>query len=376
MPGERSAELRAPIVSVIVPCHDVEKYLDECISSILNQSMQDLEVIAIDDGSTDGTSERLARWASDDLRLTVITQENAGLGSARNAGVALARGRYITFVDSDDLLPLVALDTMIVAGDHSGADLVTGVAERFDSTGRWRVAPYGHLFDSDRLDCHISRNPELVYDQMACAKLFSSEFWERTGLVFPEGVLYEDVSVVMQAQWEAERVAVVADTVYLWRRRENGALSITQDRFRPGSAAARFAALGRADRYLRDHATPDVWAEHGIKVCTVDLRMYARLLADAHADWAAELLSAAGAVLDDLSPDARDRLTWPMRVICLAVQRGDVQAVCKGEGLLSTAEGRSIVRSSRAALWLGLRRPRLLLAALTNERSRRQPRPS
>lgn len=363
-------------MSVIVPCHDVEQYVDECISSILNQSIPDLEVIAIDDGSTDGTGVRLAQLADADRRLRVITQENAGLGAARNRGVDCSRGRYITFLDSDDRLTETALETMIGAGDQSGADFVTGVAERFDSTGRWRVAPYGALFDTDHSDCHVSRNTELVYDQMACSKLFSAEFWDRSGLRFPEGVLYEDVSVVMQAQWEAARVAVVADTVYLWRRREEGGLSITQDRFRPGSAAARFVALGQADRYLRDRSGSDVWTEHGVKVCTVDVRMYMRLVNGAQADWTAELLNAAGPVLDALSPDVWARLTWPMRVMCKAVQRNDPWAVSNAVGLLSTSQGRSIARASTAALRLTIRRPRLLLSTLPNASTWRQRRAS
>lgn len=376
MSGDCRADRWVPVVSLIVPCHNVEGYVDDCISSALNQSISSLEVVAIDDGSTDGTGERLARLAKTDERLTVITQSNEGLGAARNAGVARARGRYLTFLDSDDVLPVTSLETMVAAGDASEADLVTGVAERFDSTGRWRVQPYGPLFDRDRSDCHISRDTELVYDQMACSKLFSSEFWNRIGLRFPEGVLYEDVSVVMQAQCEATRVAVVADTVYLWRRREHGELSITQDRFRSGSAAARFAALGRADNYLRDNANSDVWAEHGIKVCNVDLRMYVRLLDGADDAWSAELLDAAGAVLDDMSPDAWARLTWPMRVICAAVRRQDVWATRWAVRLLSTAEGRSFARSSTAALLLGLRRPRSLVEARTLTKARRHTRAS
>ena len=368
MNGEAADRFGDPIVSVIVPCYDVAEYVDECIQSVFAQRAVSLEIIAVDDGSTDGTRDRLASLARSDDRVVVITQPNSGLGAARNVGVDSARGRYLTFLDSDDCLPERALERMVAVADASSSDLVTGVAERFDSTGRWRVAPYGPFFDKDRLGCHVSRNPDLIYDQMACSKLFSSDFWKRTGLRFPEGVLYEDVSVVVQAQWEAVRVAVVKDTVYLWRRRERGELSITQDRYRPGSAAARFAALERADQYLRGAATAIVWAEHGVKICTVDLRIYVRLLDGAPPGWSTELLEAAGPVLDSLSPETQSRLNWPTRLICAAVRRRDQWAAQTAVGLLSTSDGRSTVRSMLALANLLVRRPAMLLSIFNRSR--------
>lgn len=92
------------ILSVIVPVYNVEKYLQECVDSILAQDVEDMEVILVDDGATDGSGKICNEYAEKDKRVTVIHKENGGVSTARNAGLDIARGKYITFVDSDDYL--------------------------------------------------------------------------------------------------------------------------------------------------------------------------------------------------------------------------------------------------------------------------------
>ena len=89
-------------VSVIIPVYNVEKYLRECIDSILNQTLRDLELICVDDGSTDGSLEILHEYEKADSRVKVLTQHNMGAGAARNKGLAIATGEYLSFLDSDD----------------------------------------------------------------------------------------------------------------------------------------------------------------------------------------------------------------------------------------------------------------------------------
>lgn len=95
----------APFVSVIIPVYNAEKYLRECLDSVVNQTLRDIEIICVDDGSTDSSPAVLAEYAARDSRVRVITQENAGVGPARNAGIRAARGEFVAFLDPDDLLP-------------------------------------------------------------------------------------------------------------------------------------------------------------------------------------------------------------------------------------------------------------------------------
>ncbi len=349
-----------PTVSVVVPCFDVEPYVDECIASALRQTCTSIQVVAIDDGSTDGTGDRLRRWASTDERVEVVEQPNRGLGAARNAGLHAVRGRYITFLDGDDLLTPDALTTMVAAAESSGADIVSAVADQFDVDDRWRAAPYGALFERSRSGVHIARDTSLVYDQMACSKLFRRSFWEANELRFREGVLYEDVEVVMLAHSRASSAAVVSDVAYLWRRRGGHDPSITQDRYRPGSVEARFAALERADAILRDEAGDAAWNAHAGKILLVDVRMYAQLMNAAPPGWSAAFVNAAADLLDEAAAPP-EGLTWPMRRLHRAVAERDVEAAERVAGMLSGSDGRVWSRAAASFARLGALRVRRLV---------------
>src|SRR4051812_24229138 len=113
-------------ISVVVPAFNVEAYLQECLASIAAQTAPDLEVIVVDDGSADGTRAVAEAFAAGDPRFRVISQPNRGLGAARNAGVAAARGTYLAFVDGDDVLPPRAYEHLGAALLRSGSDFATG----------------------------------------------------------------------------------------------------------------------------------------------------------------------------------------------------------------------------------------------------------
>ena len=110
------------MISIIVPVYNVEKYLEACVNSILNSTFTDYELILVDDGSTDRSGEICDDYQEMDQRITVIHQENAGVAAARNAGLRVSRGEYITFVDSDDLVHPLMLETLITeisSGDYA-----------------------------------------------------------------------------------------------------------------------------------------------------------------------------------------------------------------------------------------------------------------
>ena len=121
-------------VSIIIPCYNSERYLKACMDSVLAQSMPDFEAILIDDGSVDATLKLAKEIAASDSRVSVYHQENSGVCAARNLGLDHACGEWITFVDSDDLLPADALETMLSAAeDH--VDMVVCAHETFDEQG-------------------------------------------------------------------------------------------------------------------------------------------------------------------------------------------------------------------------------------------------
>lgn len=111
------------MISVIVPVYNVEKYLDKCVESIVNQTYKELEIILVDDGSTDNCPAMCDEWAKKDSRIKVIHKENGGLSNARNVGLDFAKGEYITFVDSDDYLFNQSLEKMLKALEEYEADI-------------------------------------------------------------------------------------------------------------------------------------------------------------------------------------------------------------------------------------------------------------
>lgn len=110
-------------VSVIVPAYNVEKYIDECLSSIVNQTYSNLEIVLIDDGSLDKTGEKCAAWAALDKRIKFIPQENQGLSGARNTGLLNSSGDYLMFVDSDDFMNVDCIRRLVEAKEKENADI-------------------------------------------------------------------------------------------------------------------------------------------------------------------------------------------------------------------------------------------------------------
>ena len=122
--GYKNESNIAPAVSVIVPIYNVEKYLAECVDSILGQTFQDMEIILVDDGSLDSSSQMADDYAVRDQRVKVIHKENGGLSSARNAGMKIARGEYIYFCDSDDYISLDAIEILYETATKNDLDMV------------------------------------------------------------------------------------------------------------------------------------------------------------------------------------------------------------------------------------------------------------
>lgn len=323
-------------VSIIVPCYNVAEYVDDCLKSAVGQSHSDIQIVVVDDGSTDDTPMIVDAWAEMDRRIQVIHQANGGLGNARNRGVEAAEGEFLTFLDSDDLLPFDAIEVMVASAIRSGSDLVSGVADRFNSQETWRSGMYKSLFDSDTMGTHISRQTDLLFDHIACSKLYRTTFWRANEFKFPEGVLFEDIELVTRAHCLARTVDLVSQATYLWRDRDGDTRSITQDRTKPGSTAARFNALARVDAYLFSHMPKNVWDAHAAKSFGLDVPSYAALLAESGPEHRREFVDSAGALAVLVSPDGIARLS-PLKQLLwrLLSDRNDSAVRAVGEVLVA-----------------------------------------
>lgn len=219
---------RAPLLSVVVPVYDVEAYLPEALDSILAQTHRGLEVVVVDDGSTDGSGAMADEYAGRDPRVRVVHTDNRGLGAARNEGIRHATGSLLAFADSDDVVPRDAYAVLLRHLERTGSDFVTGSVARWEDDTLTEL-PWMRRLHRERGAFTVQEHPELLGDVFAWNKLFRRSFWDGAALAWPEGIRYEDQPATTRAYVAARRFGVVPEVVYHWRIRRDGT-SITQQR--------------------------------------------------------------------------------------------------------------------------------------------------
>ena len=215
--------METALISVIIPVYNVEKYLRECLDSVLAQTYANFEVILVDDGSTDSSGAICDEYAARDDRFRVIHKENGGLSVARNTGMADAKGEFVYFLDSDDLIEPDALESLISSIEHAKADFVFFEAESFRDDGC--AAKQGYLRDRD----HGTLDGMAAFESLAMDKDFKSAvptyFWKKRFLAenklsFYPGILYEDLLFSFEAFCKAQTVSHCHRTLYKRRIRE------------------------------------------------------------------------------------------------------------------------------------------------------------
>jgi CDP-glycerol glycerophosphotransferase len=314
-----------PKLSVVVPIYNVEDYLDECLRSLAAQTFGDFEAVLVDDGSTDESAAIAERFAAADPRFRVVRQPNGGLSRARNTGTAEARGEYLAFLDSDDVLPLEAYARLIGALERTGSDFASGNMERLTATGLEQAAFVAAAFRRTRLRTHVRRFAPLLADRTACNKVWRRSFWDAQALRFPDGRLHEDIPVVIPAHFRASSVDVISAPVYRYRVRDGGAPSITQLRRELRSLRDRRAAVEEVRAYIAEHESARQRRRYDRNVVAHDLRYHLDLLPDADAEYRDELVDWAGALLSAAGPRVCDDLPAFDRVRYYLIRTGRVE---------------------------------------------------
>lgn len=201
-----------PLISVVVPVYKVEKFLNRCVDSIINQTYKNLEIILVDDGSPDSCPGICDSYASLDGRVKVIHRENGGLSAARNSGIDIARGEYISFVDSDDFIHPLYIEQLYRTACESGAP----------------VSMCSYSYDESGLDSDIKNDykiysahdaikeilTEKAFTTSACFKLYKTDLF--CDILFPEGVMYEDYAAIPKIISKAGSAAYVDSKLYFY----------------------------------------------------------------------------------------------------------------------------------------------------------------
>ena len=211
-------------ISVVVPMYKVEEYLRACLDCIVNQTYKNLGIILVDDGSPDKSGEIAEEYAKKDNRIKVIHKPNGGLSDARNAGMEVATGDYIAFVDSDDLVPLDAYEVLIKKAEKEQADYVIGNYTNCYEDGTLWENPVFNLqkYQTFRLDIKDYVDSFFIMNSGVWNKLFNRKFVEDLKLRFVIGLPAEDAIFTTYCFMKAKKVFYIPDLVYIYRQRNAG----------------------------------------------------------------------------------------------------------------------------------------------------------
>ncbi len=310
-------------LSIVVPFYGVEAYIGECLESLRAQTFTDFEVIMVDDGSPDRSRDIAERYAETDSRFKLVVQENQGLGPARNTGTAHASGKYIAFVDSDDVVAPRAYSLLVDTLERTGSSFAAGNARRFSSAEGTRQSwTHREAFAQTRLATSIREFPVLMMDRMVWNKVYRRSFWDAGGYEFPP-IRYEDYPVTLQAHLDAAAVDVHSAHVYYWRDRESGD-SITQQVFKPANARDRVTSAHMVLDLLKDSVPQEVSERVRAIFIDVDLVALAGALAQAPAENQPALERLALGLAERLPLQPVGRVTRFARVIHEGLLRGDL----------------------------------------------------
>ena len=209
------------LLSVVVPVYNVEKYLDRCIKSIINQTYKNLEIILVDDGSVDASGKICDKYAEKDKRIKVIHKENEGLSEARNTGIKLSKGDYITFVDSDDYIDERMYEILINDLEKYDVDIASCDYLRIvDYSKKAKISSEVLIYSKEEAIIKLLRNEE--YKDYAWNKIYKKELFD--GVLYPKGRVQEDVATTYKLILNANSVSYNKSKLYFYLKRKGSIL--------------------------------------------------------------------------------------------------------------------------------------------------------
>ncbi|WP_303006327.1 glycosyltransferase [Bacteroides congonensis] len=273
-------------VSVVIPVYNTEKYVREAVESIMRQSLKELEIIIINDGSTDGSLHIAEELKSADNRIKIYSQANQGLSMARNAGILHAHGTYIYFMDSDDLLEKDAMQLCYRKCEEEKLDFVFFDAQSFFD-GNLKNAPSLSYNRTDKLEDRTYTGDEALKTQLenreytpsACLNFIRRSFLEKNGLRFYPGIVHEDQLFTTLLYLQAGKTACIKRTFFQRRMRENsimtgkftnrnieGYLTVTREilDFKKRTVERKNGAI--IDLYLSQMLDAAMWQAHTLRL--------------------------------------------------------------------------------------------------------------
>lgn len=271
---ENEQNFKKPELTVVVIAYNNELYIEEALESLHEQTFQDMEVVVVNDASTDRTGEIIEEYIADKPKFKVIhLEENSGGCSVpRNIGIANSSGKYLMFLDGDDWYTKDACEKMVAAIKRTDSDFVSGQVIR---TNNYEIWYHRQIFSRERININIREFPELFFDSLSVNKIYKRSFLDKHKLRFPEGIHYEDIVFTGKAYFLAESISVVPVPIYYWRVVENAKVkSITNRRFDIDNFKNRISAHRLLDQFIIENGDTIYLAHKNNKFLRHDLKLY------------------------------------------------------------------------------------------------------
>ena len=226
-------------VSVIIPIYNVEDYLRECIESVVHQTLREIEIICVNDGTRDNSMDIVKEYASNDGRIIIVNKTNGGLSSARNTGMDIASGEYIYFLDSDDYLKPQALEKLYDLSKENDLDNIFFSAETFFESEeiKQKNLSYVTYYNRSREYSKVYTGQELFtlmeehndFKPSACLQMPRKTLLDQYGIRFYEGIFHEDNLFSLQNMTVSQRVMCISDKLYMRRMREESIMTSAKE---------------------------------------------------------------------------------------------------------------------------------------------------
>ena len=224
--------MKNPKISVIVPVYNVEKYLKKCLDTIISQTFADIEIICVNDGSTDSSREILEEYKNKDCRIVIVDKKNGGLSSARNAGMKVAKGEFISFIDSDDWIDETMLEKLYNSMTTLNTDITICAVHQFDETKQclddsnpyYTLGFFDKSFDNKAFSYKETKPFLMDVCVMAWNKLYRKSLIDECQAQFPEGLIFEDGPFFFTIFFKTQRVSIVRDFLYYYRINRSGSI--------------------------------------------------------------------------------------------------------------------------------------------------------
>lgn len=217
-----------PKLSIIIPVYNIEKYISNCLNSILSQPFQDFEVICVNDGSTDNSLSELQKYRNDE-RVIIIDKKNEGSGVARNSALAIARGEYVFFVDGDDWIEENSLQKMVDEADRLKTDiLVFGGLSYYEGKGQnggYSANKLPKKYLNKVVSAKDIKKDIFKFPSTAWTKLYRREFLQKNGIKFQEIKVGQDQLPFFHSMILAARIAILPQNLYCYRKNRKGAVT-------------------------------------------------------------------------------------------------------------------------------------------------------